>query len=129
MVGDYLPVVAGVNQPCAVTSRRVKVGVVWRTEGTVEVPQPFSTGGNIAVDLIAEVLKTPTREVQKLQTETPGDMVPSPLTCCLHPTLYLFSQRYLTVDAAVTAQAVRQAGVDPGVTGQAGELVQAAGLE
>lgn len=36
---------------------------------------------------------------------------------------------YLAVDAAVAAQAVRQAGVDPGVAGQAGELVQAAGLE
>lgn len=36
---------------------------------------------------------------------------------------------YLTVDAAVAAQAVRQAGVDPGVAGQAGELVQVAGLE
>lgn len=36
---------------------------------------------------------------------------------------------YLAVDAAVAAQAVRQAGVDPGVTGQAGELVKAAGLE
>lgn len=36
---------------------------------------------------------------------------------------------YLAVDAAVAAQAVGQAGVDAGVAGQAGELVQAAGLE
>ncbi len=36
---------------------------------------------------------------------------------------------YLAVDAAIAAQAVWQAGVDSGVAGQAGELVQAAGLE
>lgn len=36
---------------------------------------------------------------------------------------------YLAVDAAVAAQAVGQAGVDAGVAGQAGELVQAARLE
>lgn len=36
---------------------------------------------------------------------------------------------YLAVDAAVAAQTVGQAGVDPGVTGQAGELVQITGLE
>lgn len=36
---------------------------------------------------------------------------------------------YLTVDAAVAAQAVWQAGVDTGVARQAGELVQAAGLK
>lgn len=36
---------------------------------------------------------------------------------------------YLAVDAAIAAQAVRQAGVDSGIAGQAGKLVQAAGLE
>lgn len=36
---------------------------------------------------------------------------------------------YLAVDAAVTAQAVWQAGVDARVAGQAGELVHVAGLE
>lgn len=36
---------------------------------------------------------------------------------------------YLAVDAAVTAQAVWQAGVDSRVAGQAGELVHVAGLE
>lgn len=36
---------------------------------------------------------------------------------------------YLAVDAPIAAQAVWQAGVDAGVAGQAGELVQAAGLE
>lgn len=36
---------------------------------------------------------------------------------------------YLAVNAAVAAQAVGQTGVDAGVTGQAGELVQAARLE
>lgn len=36
---------------------------------------------------------------------------------------------YLAVDAPIAAQAVWQAGVDAGVAGQAGKLVQAAGLE
>lgn len=36
---------------------------------------------------------------------------------------------YLAVDAAVAAQAVWQAGVDTSVAGQAGELVEATGLE
>jgi len=36
---------------------------------------------------------------------------------------------YLAVDAAVAAQTVGQACVDSSVTGQAGELVQTAGLE
>jgi len=56
-VRGYLPVVTGVNQPGAVTSRRVKIRVVWRVERTVEVPQPFPTGWNITVDLITKVLK------------------------------------------------------------------------
>lgn len=55
-VRQYLPVVSGVDQPGAVTSWGVKVWVVWRAEGTVEVPQPFSTSGNITVDLVPEVL-------------------------------------------------------------------------
>ena len=52
----YLAVVPGVDQPGAVTSWRVEVGVVWRAEGAVEVPQTFSTGGNVTVDLIPQVL-------------------------------------------------------------------------
>lgn len=36
---------------------------------------------------------------------------------------------YLAVNAAVTPQAAGQTGVDPGVPGKAGELVQTAGLE
>lgn len=52
----YLPVISGVDQPGAVAARRVKVGIVRRAEGAVEVPQPFSARGNVAVDLVAEVL-------------------------------------------------------------------------
>ena len=36
---------------------------------------------------------------------------------------------YLAVDAAVALECVGQAGVDAGVAGQAGELVEGAGLE
>lgn len=43
--------------------------------------------------------------------------------------LHLSAACYLAVDAAVTAQAVGQTGVDAGVPGQAGELVHVAGLE
>ncbi len=61
--------VSSVNQPGAVTSWRVKVRVVWRAEGTVEVPEPFSTGGNITINLIAKVLEGK-KTTTKKQTET-----------------------------------------------------------
>lgn len=60
-----LPVVSGVNQPGAVTSWRVEVGVVWRSEGTVEVPQPFSTGGNLTVDLVSQILNKETQNQRR----------------------------------------------------------------
>lgn len=55
--GTNLPVISGIDQPGAVTSRRVEVGVVWRTEGAIEVPQPFSTSGNVTVYLITKILE------------------------------------------------------------------------
>lgn len=58
--------VSGVDQPGAVTSWRVEVGVVWRTEGTVEVPQPLSTRWNVAVDLITEVLKRTRQQMNEV---------------------------------------------------------------
>lgn len=53
---DNLAVVAGVDQPGAVTARRVEVGIVGRAESAVEVTQPLAAGGHVAVNLIAQVL-------------------------------------------------------------------------
>lgn len=59
--------VPSVNQPGAVTSGGVEVGVVWRAEGAVEVPQPFSTSGNVTIDLIAQVLEQNTKHIIRVQ--------------------------------------------------------------
>lgn len=123
-VWGHLPVVPGVNQPCAVTSWRVKIRVVWRAEWTVEVPQPFSTSGDVAVNLIAEVL----RRKFYISTKKVWKSWQTKLNV-FHKIWKTGIDFYLAVDAAVTTQAVRQAGVDAGVPGQAGELVQITGLE
>lgn len=53
---SYLPVVSCVDEPGAITTWRVEVGVVWRAKGAVEVSQPFPTNRNITVNLISEIL-------------------------------------------------------------------------
>lgn len=118
--GRYLPVVARVDQPGAVASWGVEVGVVGGAERAVEVPQPLSTRGDVTVDLVSQVLDG--QRGSDIREEVASERQPPALRP--HP-----SPGYLAVDAAVAAQAVGQAGVDAGVAGQAGELVPVAGLE
>lgn len=88
----YLPVVARVDQPGAVTSWRVKVGVVGRAEGAVEVPQPLPAGGDVAVDLVSQVLdggqrgsrvrESPDRPATPVRALTWQSMLPSQRRLC-----------------------------------------------
>lgn len=111
--------VSCVDQPGAVTSWRVEVWVVWRTEGAVEVPQPLSTRRKVTVNLITEVL-------EENKMSNPAGRRSDEVTIGV---MLLHVAIYLAINAAITAQAVRQAGVDPGVAGQAGKLIEAAGLK